>query len=68
MITRPLARNFCWGFFWKKCEPHAKSNGSQRAVSLYGVCIAHIHEGVISDPITGALLNLYDTAVYAGTL
>ena len=45
--------------FWKKGGPHAKSNSSQREVSLYGVCIAHIHEGVISAPLTGALQNIH---------
>ena len=31
----------------------------EHTISLYGVCIAHIHEGVISAPFTGALQNVH---------
>ena len=57
--NQAYSKKFLRGFFWKKYGPHAKSNSSQRAVSLYGVCIAHIHESVISAPITGALQNIH---------
>ena len=31
---RHVAKNFTWGFVWKKCGPHASSNSSPRALNL----------------------------------
>ena len=36
-IDQSVARNFCWGFFWKKCGPHAKSRAAKEHTA-YMVC------------------------------
>ena len=58
LVLSGCSQKFLVGVFWKICGAHAKSNGSQRAVSLYGVCIAHIHKGVLSVPFIGVLQNM----------
>ena len=54
MITRPVARNF-----YQRILEEEQQISCQRAVSLYSVCITHIHEGLISAPITTALQYIH---------
>ena len=51
--TRPVARKLCWGVLLKEiwtfsyCSYSANhSSGAVDKLMFYGVCIAHIHEGL----------------------
>ena len=40
-------------------EKKSKIGSSLAKADLYGVCIAYIHEGVISAPFTGAMQHMH---------